>query len=67
MGLISGMFMGVVVGVAIMAGWSRVMQQRSRKRVAKVRYLLLFSCYYGVLHLERNCSPLFCRGFSFFL
>jgi hypothetical protein len=37
MGLISGMVMGVVFGVAIMAGWSRMMQQRSRKRLAKVR------------------------------
>jgi len=36
MGLISGMVMGVLVGVAIMAGWSRVMLRRSRKRVAKV-------------------------------
>jgi Uri superfamily endonuclease len=36
MGLISGMMMGVVVGVALMAGWSRVMRHRSRKRVAKV-------------------------------
>jgi hypothetical protein len=36
MGLISGMMIGVVVGVALMAGWSRVMRHRSRKRVAKV-------------------------------
>lgn len=36
MGLISGMVMGVVVGVAIMAGWSRFMLRRSRKRIAKV-------------------------------
>lgn len=36
MGLISGMMVGVVVGVALMAGWSRVMLHRSRKRVAKV-------------------------------
>jgi len=36
MGLISGMVMGVLVGVAIMAGWSRVMLRRSRKRIAKV-------------------------------
>ncbi|OEL20970.1 Synaptotagmin-5 [Dichanthelium oligosanthes] len=35
MGLISGMVMGVMVGVAIMAGWSRVMVRRSRKRIAK--------------------------------
>lgn len=31
------MVMGMVVGVALMAGWSRVMQRRSRKRIAKVR------------------------------
>uniref|UniRef100_A0A804Q8Q9 Calcium-dependent lipid-binding (CaLB domain) family protein n=1 Tax=Zea mays TaxID=4577 RepID=A0A804Q8Q9_MAIZE len=35
MGLISGMMMGVIVGVAIMAGWSRVMRRRSTKRIAK--------------------------------
>lgn len=35
MGLISGMVMGVMVGVAIMAGWSRVMRRRSTKRIAK--------------------------------
>lgn len=35
MGLISGMVMGVMVGVALMAGWSRVMRRRSTKRIAK--------------------------------
>ncbi|XP_062190758.1 calcium-dependent lipid-binding protein [Phragmites australis] len=35
MGLISGMVMGVVVGVAIMAGWSSAMRRRSMKRIAK--------------------------------
>ena len=38
MGLISGMVMGVMVGVAIMAGWSRVMRRRSTKRIAKVSW-----------------------------
>lgn len=36
MGLISGMVMGTIVGIALMAGWSRMMRYRSTKRVAKV-------------------------------
>jgi hypothetical protein len=32
------MVMGVMVGVALMAGWSRVMRRRSTKRIAKVSW-----------------------------
>jgi hypothetical protein len=32
------MVMGVMVGIAIMAGWSRVMRRRSTKRIAKVSW-----------------------------
>lgn len=52
MGLISGMVMGIVVGIALMAGWKYMMGHRSSKRVAKVyRFLFLvlidFFVFYG--------------------
>ncbi|CAL5196232.1 unnamed protein product [Lathyrus oleraceus] len=35
MGLISGIFMGMLFGIALMAGWARMMRYRSAKRIAK--------------------------------
>ncbi|KAJ4848484.1 hypothetical protein Tsubulata_003355 [Turnera subulata] len=35
MGLISGMFMGMAFGIALMAGWKHMMAYRSSKRIAK--------------------------------
>ncbi|XP_027334990.1 synaptotagmin-5-like [Abrus precatorius] len=35
MGLISGIFLGMVFGIALMAGWERMMRYRSAKRIAK--------------------------------
>lgn len=35
MGLISGMVMGALFGIALVAGWSRMMRHRSTKRVSK--------------------------------
>ncbi|KAL2477780.1 Calcium-dependent lipid-binding (CaLB domain) family protein [Forsythia ovata] len=35
MGLISGMLMGIVFGIALMAGWKHMMRYRSNKRIAK--------------------------------
>uniref|UniRef100_A0A6V7QUY8 Synaptotagmin-5-like n=1 Tax=Ananas comosus var. bracteatus TaxID=296719 RepID=A0A6V7QUY8_ANACO len=35
MGFISGMVLGTIVGVALVAGWSRMMRHRSNKRIAK--------------------------------
>ncbi|CAI9765202.1 unnamed protein product [Fraxinus pennsylvanica] len=35
MGLISGMLMGIVFGIALMAGWQHMMRYRSNKRIAK--------------------------------
>ncbi|CAI9770292.1 unnamed protein product [Fraxinus pennsylvanica] len=35
MGLISGMLMGIVFGIALMAGWQQMMRYRSNKRIAK--------------------------------
>lgn len=39
MGLFFGIFLGVLFGVALMAGWERMMTYRSRKRIAKVCYI----------------------------
>ncbi|PSS11736.1 Synaptotagmin-4 like [Actinidia chinensis var. chinensis] len=35
MGLISGIFMGTIFGIALMAGWRHMMRYRGNKRVAK--------------------------------
>ncbi|EEF50419.1 calcium lipid binding protein, putative [Ricinus communis] len=35
MGLISGIFMGMIFGIAVMAGWKHMMRYRSTKRIAK--------------------------------
>ncbi|XP_023549081.1 synaptotagmin-4-like [Cucurbita pepo subsp. pepo] len=35
MGLIAGIFMGVIFGIALMAGWQHMTRHRSTKRVAK--------------------------------
>ncbi|XP_074556937.1 calcium-dependent lipid-binding protein-like [Curcuma longa] len=35
MGLLSGLVMGAIVGIALMAGWARMMRRRSFKRVSK--------------------------------
>ncbi|KAK8630401.1 hypothetical protein V6N13_079197 [Hibiscus sabdariffa] len=35
MGLTSGIFMGMVFGISLMAGWRRMMSHRSSKRIAK--------------------------------
>ncbi|KAK1276441.1 Synaptotagmin-4 [Acorus gramineus] len=35
MGLISGLVMGILTGIALMAGWMHMMRRRSTKRVAK--------------------------------
>ncbi|KAL7121195.1 hypothetical protein ACP275_02G168400 [Erythranthe tilingii] len=43
MGLISGMVMGMVFGIALMAGWKYMMGYRSRKRVAKAIDIKLLS------------------------
>lgn len=43
MGLVSGMVMGMVCGIALMAGWKYMMAYRSRKRVAKAVDIKLLS------------------------
>ncbi|KAL6611180.1 hypothetical protein ACP70R_039108 [Stipagrostis hirtigluma subsp. patula] len=64
MGLISGMVMGVVVGVAIMAGWSRVIQHRSRKRVAKAADIKVLGCL-SRDDLKKLCGDNFPEWISF--
>lgn len=36
MGLISGMFLGIILGIALIAGWKHMMSYRSAKRIGKV-------------------------------
>ncbi|XP_051139578.1 calcium-dependent lipid-binding protein-like [Andrographis paniculata] len=43
MGLISGMVMGILFGIAVMAGWKYMMAHRSSKRVAKAVDVKLLS------------------------
>ncbi|BAT97812.1 hypothetical protein VIGAN_09137100 [Vigna angularis var. angularis] len=43
MGLFSGIFMGLVFGIALMAGWARMMRYRSAKRIAKAADIKLLS------------------------
>ncbi|KAA3471788.1 synaptotagmin-4-like [Gossypium australe] len=45
MGLVSGMFMGMVFGISLMAGWRHMMKYRSTKRIAKGGYKKLFECF----------------------
>ncbi|KAG2633082.1 hypothetical protein PVAP13_2NG286700 [Panicum virgatum] len=64
MGLISGMVMGVLVGVAIMAGWSRVMLRRSRKRIAKAADIKVLGSL-GRDDLRKLCGDNFPEWISF--
>ncbi|XP_027115019.1 synaptotagmin-5 [Coffea eugenioides] len=43
MGLISGVVMGMVFGIALMAGWQHMMRYRSKKRIAKAVDIKLLS------------------------
>ncbi|KAM3366084.1 hypothetical protein ACQJBY_015553 [Aegilops geniculata] len=64
MGFISGVVMGLVVGVVIMAGWSRVMQRRSRKRVAKAADIKVLGSL-GREDLKKLCGENFPEWISF--
>ncbi|KAL5199034.1 hypothetical protein ABZP36_002546 [Zizania latifolia] len=64
MGLISGMVMGMVVGVALMAGWSRVMQRRSRKRISKAADIKVLGSL-GRDDLKKLCGDNFPEWISF--
>ncbi|KZV16518.1 synaptotagmin-5-like [Dorcoceras hygrometricum] len=43
MGLLSGIFMGILSGIALMAGWQYMMRYRSNKRIAKAVEIKLLS------------------------
>lgn len=58
MGLISGMFMGILSGIALMAGWQYMMRYRSNKRIAKVLVFLCFNFF---------CSSIFFVKFTSFI
>ena len=46
MGLISGILMGMILGIGLMAGWRHMMRRRSTKRIAKVRTKYSFWVFY---------------------
>ncbi|KAI7995640.1 hypothetical protein LOK49_LG11G01349 [Camellia lanceoleosa] len=55
MGLISGIFMVTIFGIALMAGWHHMMRYRSNKRIAKVSNEVLESgeeTYFPALHVS---------------
>ncbi|KAI4354933.1 hypothetical protein L6164_003756 [Bauhinia variegata] len=64
MGLISGIFMGMLFGIALMAGWQRMMKYRSAKRIAKAADIKLL----GSLNrddLKKICGDNFPEWISF--
>lgn len=64
MGLISGIFMGMIFGIALMAGWRHMMGYRSSKRVAKAVDIKLL----GSLNrddLKKICGDNFPEWISF--
>ncbi|KAJ6686147.1 EXTENDED SYNAPTOTAGMIN-RELATED [Salix purpurea] len=64
MGLISGLFLGIVFGIGLMAGWKHMMQYRSTKRVAKAMDIKLL----GSLNrddLKKICGDNFPDWISF--
>lgn len=64
MGLISGIFMGMIVGIALMAGWLHMMRRRSTKRIAKAVDIKLL----GALNrddLKKICGDNFPEWISF--
>lgn len=64
MGLFSGILMGMITGIALMAGWSRMMKYRSDKRIAKAVDIKLL----GSLNrddLKKICGDNFPEWISF--
>ncbi|GMH21679.1 hypothetical protein Nepgr_023521 [Nepenthes gracilis] len=64
MGLISGVVMGMVFGVALMAGWRRMMQYRNAKRVAKAADIKVLASL-GRDDLRKICGDNFPEWISF--
>ncbi|CAL0329599.1 unnamed protein product [Lupinus luteus] len=64
MGLISGIFMGMLFGIALMAGWERMMRYRSAKRISKAVDIKLL----GSLNrddIKKLCGDTFPEWISF--
>ncbi|KDP28724.1 hypothetical protein JCGZ_14495 [Jatropha curcas] len=64
MGLISGIFLGIIFGIGVMAGWKHMMSYRSTKRVAKAVDIKLL----GSLNrddLKKICGDNFPEWISF--
>ncbi|XP_074566673.1 calcium-dependent lipid-binding protein-like [Curcuma longa] len=64
MGLISGLVMGAIVGVALMAGWARMMRRRSSKRVTKAADIKLLGSL-GREDLKKLCGDNYPEWISF--
>jgi hypothetical protein len=62
MGLISGVFMGMIFGIALMAGWKQMMRYRSTKRIAKV-----CQNYENSDHPKLNFVPICCYRIPLFV
>ncbi|KAJ9171297.1 hypothetical protein P3X46_014685 [Hevea brasiliensis] len=64
MGLVSGIFLGMIFGIAVMAGWKHMMRYRSTKRVSKAVDIKLL----GSLNrddLKKICGDNFPEWISF--
>lgn len=64
MGLISGIMLGMVVGIAVMAGWQRMMNHRSAKRTAKAADIKVLATL-GREELKKICGESFPEWISF--
>ncbi|XP_031476088.1 calcium-dependent lipid-binding protein-like [Nymphaea colorata] len=64
MGLISGMVIGMVAGIALMAGWKQMMRYRSTKRVSKAVDIKLLGSL-GRDELKKICGDNFPEWISF--
>ncbi|KAG9138705.1 hypothetical protein Leryth_023200 [Lithospermum erythrorhizon] len=64
MGLISGILMGMILGVALMAGWRHMMRYRSKQRTAKAVDIKLMSSL-NREDLKKICGENFPQWISF--
>ncbi|XP_071706268.1 calcium-dependent lipid-binding protein-like [Rutidosis leptorrhynchoides] len=64
MGLISGLMMGIMFGIGIMAGWRQMMRYRSTKRIAKAVDIKLLGCL-SRDDLKKICGDNFPEWISF--
>ncbi|KAK9749297.1 hypothetical protein RND81_02G116100 [Saponaria officinalis] len=64
MGLISGLMLGMMFGIALMAGWQRMMQHRSTKRTVKAADIKVLASL-GREELKKICGDSFPEWISF--